>query len=97
MINAIRGPLVRAGFALFRALILNSSDRTMIRFFKSVRWLLYLITADKMIRLALSDVIDIFASGPPNSTTLRKIVAGSEPELIVSIVKCMRRPTPYGA
>ena len=96
VVNYLRAALVKAGFVGFRGLILHAPDWFMVRVFRVIRWLAYLVTGDKMVRRALTDVIAIFEGGPPFSMTLRKLVKGSEPELVANIVRCQRKATPYG-
>ncbi len=42
------------------------------------------------------DVVEILELGPPASTTLREVIGGSPPEMIASILICLRRSSPFG-
>ena len=93
--DSVRGAAVRLLFPVFRSWMVHIPDWAQSRIFRALAWLAYLITGDKMARQALLDLVDIFKSGPPFSATLRKLIGGSEPEVVASIFKCMRRPGPY--
>jgi len=95
MIHKIAGPAAYA-FALFlRALVGVLSDRSLGRIFRGLERLVYALTGEAAV--AVAEIADIFESGPPHSDRARKIVKNLEPDLIASAVKCLARPSPYGA
>lgn len=95
LMDGVRGVLVRLVFPVLRGLILHTPDRILAPCFRGLAWLAYLLTGDKMLRQAVSDVGDILESGPPYSATLRKVIGGAPPAMAASIFKCLRRPSPY--
>lgn len=91
------GILAGAVIRLIMFLVPRVSDKAIGRFMRRVERLVYIITGDKSVADAVAEVADIFETGPPFTTTVRKIVDGVEPEIIVSAVKKLTRPSPYGA
>lgn len=84
-------------FKITRAMVLRLSDRTLGRIFRVVERLAYAISADRAVKNAAAEVADIFESGPPFTTTVRRMFEAGQPELLASSIRCLRRPSPYGA
>lgn len=74
-------------FRLLRAVILNLSDSSLARLMRIVRGMVYLFSGEAMLRLALSDIVEIFQAGPPGTDTVRKIMRETDPELARHLVQ----------
>ena len=86
----------RAGFYLLRAMVLYLPDKVMGRLMRGVERLAYLVSGSREIRASVAEVADIFESGPPFTTIVRKLFREGEPEIAASALKCLSRPSPYG-
>ena len=87
----------RLGYRLLRAMVLGLSDRTMARLLRAVERLAYAVSGDPALKAAVAEMADIFESGPPFTTTVRKLFAPDETKTVVSAIKQLTRPSPYGA
>jgi len=86
-----------ACFKVLRTMVLHLSDRSLGRLFRFLERLAYAITADKGVKNAVGEVADIFESGPPFTTTVRRMFQQGQAELVASSLRCLRRPSAYGA
>ncbi len=86
-----------AGFKVFRAMVHHLSDRNLGRLFRGAERLAYAFTGDKEVKMAIGEVADIFETGPPFTTTVRRMFQNGQAELVASSIRCLRRPSPYGA
>ena len=91
------GLATRAGLEVFRALVLYLPDKFLGKLFRAVERLVYVLTGDPDVTASVAEVADIFETGPPFTTTIRKMLKAAEPELIVSSVQGLTRESPYGA
>jgi hypothetical protein len=95
--DRMKAVAVRAGLAVVRAAVLYLPDRVIALLLRVLVWEVYVLTGDRNVLASGGEVVDIFASGPPFTTTVRKLMRAAEPELIVSAVLCLTRPSPYGS
>jgi len=89
--------VVKWGYRLVRWMVVHLSDRTMAFILRAVERLAYAVTADPGVKAAVDEVADIFESGPPFTTTVRKLFQDDESKTVVSVIKQLTRPSPYGA
>ena len=85
--NWLGGWLAGVSFRLVRAMILVMPDFGMALFLRGVRWLGYLITGDAMLRVALTDVMEIFRDGPPGTDTVRKMMRSADLSLARDVIR----------
>jgi len=97
MRDLVIGALARVGLAIFRAMVLYLPDRVLGKIFRMIERLVYAATGAKDMSAPVGEVADIFETGPPFTVTVRKMMREAEPELLASVVKCLARPSPYGA
>jgi len=97
LLDPIIGLLARALLGFLRFIIPRVSDRAVGRFFRWVERLVYVITGDRDLTASVAELADIFETGPPFTVTARKLVAGMEPEIVESALKCLVKPSPYGS
>jgi hypothetical protein len=83
----IGGMIAGLAFRLVRGMILGLPDSALAVFMRGVRWLVYLITGNAMLRVALTDVIGIFQDGPPGTDTVRKMMRAAELPLARDVVR----------
>ena len=83
----LTGWLAALIFRLGRALILGLPDSALALLVRGVRWLAYLITGDVLLRVALTDVMEIFQDGPPGTAVVRKMVRAAELRLSRDVVR----------
>ena len=74
-------------FRLVRALILGLPDSSLAALFRGIRWLIYLVTGDRQMRIAVTDVIGIFQDGPPGTDTVRKMMREADAVLARDVVR----------
>ena len=91
------GVAAKAGFYVVRWMALHLPDRVMGRVLRLVERVVYAVTASRELAQPVAEVADIFESGPPLTDTVRKLMRGAEVEVIESALKCLARPSPYGA
>ena len=96
IVDFLVGLLARALVKVICFAIPRVSDRAVGRFLRRVERLVYVVTGDRGQAAAVAEVADIFESGPPYTTRVRKLVAGMEPEIVESALKSLARPSPYG-
>ena len=65
--------------------------------FRALAWLVWVATGSREAAQPLSELAEIFASGPPFTVTLKKMFREMEPEFIASAARCLTRRSPYGA
>ncbi len=80
-----------------RALILSLPDPVLGKIFKAVARLAYALTGDAGAETALGEVADIFESGPPFTTTVRKVIRGVDTEFLSGAIIGLTTKSPYGA
>jgi hypothetical protein len=85
--NGMGGLIAGVSFRLVRGMILGLPDSVLAVFMRGVRWLVYLITGDAMLRVALTDVMEIFQDGPPGTDTVRKMMREAELPLARDVVR----------
>jgi len=85
--NWLGGFMVGILFRLVRAMVLGLPDFLLAAFVRGVRWLGYLVTGDVLLRVALTDVMEIFQEGPPGTDTVRKMMRESELPLARDVVR----------
>ena len=85
-----------AGIRAARLIMPLVSDRAIGRLLRIAEKLVYLLTEDRTRAASLAEVADIFESGPPMTTTVRKIVANMEIDIVANVLKCSSKPSPYG-
>ncbi len=91
------GLAARAGLAVFRALVLYLPDRALGKFFRAVERLAYVLTGDPDVTASVAEIAELFETGAPFTTTVRKLLKAAEPELVVSSVQGLTKESPYGA
>jgi len=91
------GMITRAGYPVVRFLVLHQPDWLMGKILRLVERIVYIATGDRAATAPVAEVADIFESGPPFTTTIRKLMRAKEPELVESALRCLSRPSPYGA
>jgi len=85
--NWLGGLMAGISFWLVRALVLGLPNFLLAVFVRGVRWLGYLVTGDVMLRVALTDVMEIFQEGPPGTDTVRKMMRAADPDLARDVVR----------
>lgn len=89
--------LVRAGFVPVRWFILAMPDAALGKMFRAAERLAYAITGDPGASAPVAEVADIFESGKPYTTTVRKMIREAEADLIASTVRTILSKSPHGA
>jgi hypothetical protein len=87
-------PIVMFGLKI---IVLKFPDKLTAKIFRFVEWLIFVVTGDKGASMPIAEMAEIFESGPPFTTTARKMFENLETEIAISAVRCLTRPSPYGA
>ena len=91
--QGIRNRLVNGMVALVyrggRGLILATPDFALALLVRGLRWLAYLLTGDLQMRIALTDVMEIFQDGPPGTAVVRKMIRSADLKLSRDVVRGM--------
>jgi hypothetical protein len=58
--------------------------------------MVYIAAGETNIAASLAEVADVFETGPPFSTSVRKIIANMETDIVGSILVNQIKPSPYG-
>ena len=87
----------RGALYLLRAMILYLPDRALGKIFRAVERLVYAATGSRDIAMPVAEIADIFESGPPFTTTVRKLFKERSTEWGLSSAVCLARKSPYGA
>jgi hypothetical protein len=95
--DRVVGLVARAGFTVIKLIFPLLPDWLCAKLMRLVRWEAYVITGNVDVVKAVTEVVEIFESGPPFTATVRKIVAGTEPEMVGSLIVSLTRKSPYGA
>ncbi|HUT52717.1 MAG TPA: hypothetical protein VM658_04945 [bacterium] len=95
--DRVKAVAARGGLFLVRAMVLYLPDRVIARIVGLLVWAAWVLTGDGNVRNTGAEIVDIFASGPPFTATVRKLMRAAEPEIVVSAVLCQTRPSPYGS
>jgi hypothetical protein len=87
------------GIRMVRLIIPRMSDRALARLLRVGERVVYILTGNDELTASIAEVAEIFESGPPLSSTVRKIAASmdTDAELAASILACLRKPSPYGS
>lgn len=85
--NWLAGWIAGAAFRLVRGLVLGLPDSFLAVFMRGLRWLAYLLTGDALLRVALTDVMEIFRDGPPGTDTVRKMMREADLPLARDMVR----------
>lgn len=97
MSDRFRMLITRVAVALLQAVISVCPDRVLGMAFLGIARLVYAVTGDRQAQVPVMDMADIFLSGPPHTTRVRKFIANIEPDIVASTLRCLFRPSPYGA
>jgi len=87
----------RTVVATVRLLVLRLPDWLLAALTRALAWEVFLVTGSKAMSGPVTEMAEVFASGPPFTDTVRKLLRGAEPEVVSSSAKCLSRPSPYGA
>ncbi len=85
--NRLGGFIAGVSFRLVRGLVLGLPDFALAVFMRGARWLGYLLTGDALLRVALTDVMQIFQDGSPGTDTVRKMMRSADLDLARDMVQ----------
>jgi len=83
--NWLAALIYRAG----RGLILATPDFALALLVRGLRWLAYLLTGDLQMRIALTDVMEIFQDGGPGTAVVRKMIRAADLKLSRDVLRGM--------
>jgi len=81
------GLIAGTSFRLVRGMVLGLPDFFLAVLMRGARWLAYLFTGDPLLRVALTDVMEIFRDGPPGTDTVRKMMREADLPLARDMVR----------
>jgi hypothetical protein len=84
------------GIRAARFILPRVSDRAIGRLLRIAEKLVYALTKDRKQTASLAEIAEIFESGPPITTTVRRIVANMEIDIVANVLKCSSKACPYG-
>jgi hypothetical protein len=85
-----------AGIRMTRFLLPLLSDRAVGRLLRLAERMVYIAAGETDLAASIAEGADVFESGPPFSTSVRKILAGMETDIAGSILVNQIKPSPYG-
>jgi len=94
---ALLGLVVRVVLVGLQATVRILPDTALAKVFRALERLVFAITADRNASVPIGDIADIFESGRPHTDRVRKFLTNIETEVLISAVKCLASPSPYGA
>lgn len=87
---------VRAGVWCLRLGMLHLPEAINALIFRGLARLIWVFTGDPEAAKPIREVADIFVSGPPHTTRLRRLFENMEPNFIAGAARCLARRSPYG-
>ncbi len=67
--------------------VLNVSDKNIARFFAGLRWLAWVITGDRQMRMVLGEVVEIFEDGRPDTDIVRKMFREADADFASDVIR----------